>query len=174
MKRTVHWLTLSSILIAHLLSGVLNVMAGGDAVAPAANGIGIPEGYRDWRILAPSHRTDNNTLRVIVGNDDAIRAAREGRTNPWPDGAILGKIVWKDTTHEAWPAATVPGTFVHAEFMIKDHTKYADTGGWGFARWVGPEQKPYGKGPEFVRECFGCHLPVKNSDYVFTRPAAIP
>lgn len=174
MKRIVHFLGLASGLIALLLTGVLNVRAGGSAVAPAPNGLDIPEGYRDWRIIAPSHRTDNNTLRVIVGNEKAVSAAREGRTNPWPDGAILGKIVWKDAAHEAWPAATVPGSFVHAEFMVKDHTRYRDTGGWGFARWVGPEQKPYGQGPEFVQECFGCHLPVKNSDYVFTRPAVIP
>ena len=51
-------------------------------------------------------------MRVIVGNDLAIASARSGKTNPWPDGAILGKIVWKNTKHEAWPAATVPGKFL--------------------------------------------------------------
>jgi len=29
-----------------------------------------------------SHRTDNNTLRVILGNDAAIAAARQNRINP--------------------------------------------------------------------------------------------
>lgn len=143
-------------------------------VLPAPNGITMPEGYKNWRLIAPSHRTDNNTLRVVLGNDIAIEAARTGKTNPWPDGAILGKVVWKDKVHENWPAATVPGNLVHAEFMIKDSKKYSSTGGWGYARWLGMEQKPYGKDDSFEKECVGCHTPVKHNDYVFTHPAVMP
>ena len=143
-------------------------------VAPAPNGIMLPENYRDWRVIASSSRLDNNTLRVILGNDIAIQAARASNTNPWPNGTILGKMVWKNTTLKAWEKAVVPGEFVHAEFMFKDAKKWQDTGGWGFARWTGLDQKPYGKDAEFVNECFGCHTPVKNNDYVFTHPASIP
>ncbi len=144
------------------------------AVKPSPNGILLPKEYKNWRIIAPSHRTDNNTLRVILGNDTAINAARRGDTNPWPDGAVLAKIVWKDATHEKWPTAQIPGKFVHAEFMFKDSKKYTSTGGWGFARWKGLDQKPYGDDEDFVMECFGCHTPVKDNDYVFTRPAEMP
>ena len=141
---------------------------------PAPNGIELPKGYKDWRVIASSHRTDNNTLRVILGNDRAIEAARAGRTKPWPDGAILAKLVWKDRNDENWDAATVPGRFVHAEFMVKDAKKYGETGGWGFARWLGAEQKPYGEDADFVQECFGCHTPVESRDYVFTTPIKLP
>lgn len=144
------------------------------AVEPAPNGITLPEGYRDWRVIASSHRSDNNTLRMILGNDAAVEAARAGKTNPWPDGAILAKLVWKDQTHDRWPTATVPGEFVHAEFMFKDAGKYKDTGGWGFARWLGKQQTPYGKDAQFVQECFSCHTPMKDNDYVFTAPAPLP
>jgi len=144
------------------------------AVPAAPNGIELPAGYRDWRVLGVSHRTDNNTLRVILGNDAAVAAARAGQTRPWPDGAMLGKLVWKDATHEAWDKATVPGEFVHAEFMIKDAAQYPDTGGWGFARWKGLEQQPYGANAGFVQECFGCQTPMKDNDYVFTHPAVLP
>jgi len=143
-------------------------------VRPAPNGIKLPDHYKDWRIIGSSHRIDNNTLRIIFGNDIAIEAARAGKTNPWPDGAILGKTVWKDATLETWEKAVVPGTFVHAEFMIKDSGKWADTGGWGFARWKGRGQEPYGKDASFVQECFACHTPVKNNDYVFTHPIILP
>ena len=118
----------------------ITIANAGDKAAPAPNGIELPEGYKDWRVIASSHREDNNTLRVILGNDAAIEAARAGSTNPWPDGAILGKLVWKDASHAAWPKATVPGEFVHAEFMIKDSKAYPDTGGWGYARWKGLDQ----------------------------------
>jgi hypothetical protein len=141
---------------------------------PAPNGITMPEGYRDWKLIASSHRPDNNTMRVILGNETAVSAARKGRTNPWPEGAVLAKMVWKNVQHEKWPSATIPGEFVHVEFMIKNSRKYASTGGWGFARWKGMSQKPYGKDSSFVQECFGCHTPMKDNDYVFTRPAVLP
>ena len=143
-------------------------------VAPAPNGIKIPEGYKNWRLLSSSHRTDNNTLRVILGNDIAIEAARSGRTNPWPDGSIFAKLVWKETQHEKWPTAIVPGKFVHAEFMFKDAKKWPATGGWGFARWLGMEQQPYGKDADFVKECYGCHIPMQQNDYVYTHPSIMP
>lgn len=154
-----------------LIAAVAN--AGGKA-APAPNGIELPAGYRDWRVISMSHRTDNNTLRVILGNDAAIDAARQNRINPWPDGAILGKLVWKTTTDRHWDKATVPGEFVHAEFMIKDKSKYASTGGWGYARWKGLKQEPHGKDAGFAAECVACHTPVKGQDWVFTRPAVLP
>ena len=68
----------------------------------------------------------------------------------------------------------MPGRFVHAEFMVKDAKKYGETGGWGFARWLGAEQKPYGEDADFVQECFGCHTPVESRDYVFTTPIKLP
>jgi hypothetical protein len=144
------------------------------AVPPAPNGIELPAAYKDWRVIATSHREDNKTLRVILGNDRAIEAARAGNTTPWPDGSILGKLVWKDSSHEKWEKATIPGKFVHAEFMVKDSARFAETGGWGFARWKGLDQTPYGDDGSFVMECFNCHLPVKDNDYVFTHPAPIP
>ena len=143
-------------------------------VRPSPNGISMPEGYKSWRLIASSHRSDNNTMRVILGNDIAIKAARHKQTKPWPDGAILAKLVWKNSRLEKWPAAIVPGDFVHSEFMIKDSGKYPETGGWGFARWTGMKRKPYGKDAGFVQECFGCHTPVKDNDYVFTHPAIVP
>ncbi len=157
--------------------GLLSVVAGvavAGKVTPAPNGIEMPQGYKDWRVIGIADRTDNQTMRAILGNDAAVAAARRGRISPWPDGAILAKVAWKTTTHEHWNKATVPGEFVQVEFMIKNAKKYAATGGWGFARWKGLDQQPYGKDANFVQECFGCHTPVKGQDYVFTRPVVMP
>lgn len=143
-------------------------------VRPAPNGIEMPEGYKNWRLIASSHRSDNNTMRVILGNEMAIQATRYEQTNPWPDGTILAKLVWKNRNHKKWPTATIPGEFVHVEFMIKDSKKYSSTGGWGFARWKGMKREPYGNDASFVQECFDCHKPVKDNDYVFTAPAVLP
>ena len=148
--------------------------ATGAPMPAAPNGIQMPANYKNWKVIGTSHREDNQTLRVIVGNDAAIKAARAGKTNPWPEGSILGKLVWKDEIHPKWAKATVPGEFVHAEFMIKDSAKYQETGGWGFARWTGMDQAPYGKDNTFVQECLACHVQVKDNDSVFTRPAPLP
>ena len=58
--------------------------------------------------------------------------------------------------------------------MFKDSEKYKTTGGWGYAHWVGLDQKPYGNDEDFALECMGCHTPVKGNDWVFTTPAQMP
>jgi hypothetical protein len=142
------------------------------SAAPApSNGIAYPEGWQNWATIAVSHRTDNSTIRVILGNPIAVAAARSGTTNPWPDGSVLAKIVWKEKQLQSWLAGTTPGEFAHAEFMIKDTTKYAASHGWGWARWLGLEQTPFTQGPQ---SCISCHTPVKSHDWVFTEPAQFP
>ena len=159
------------LLVVPLIIGAsLTTLAADDLHGPS-NGISYPEGWQQWAPIAVSHRTDNNTLRVILGNSIAVEAARSGHTNPWPDGAVLGKVVWKDTELEYWQAATAPGEFVHAEFMFKDSATYSDTYGWGWARWVGMDQEPFNDG---MQVCIACHTPVKHRDWNFTDPAPFP
>ncbi|MBY5990906.1 cytochrome P460 family protein [Ferrimonas balearica] len=134
-----------------------------------ANGVAYPQGWQDWALVSVSHRTDNATMRVILGNDTAIEAIRAGQTNPWPEGSVLGKVVWKAVSLADWSSAQAPGTFVHAEFMFKGEGQ-ADTG-WRWARWVGEAQTPYQLSET---ECVACHSPVKGRDWVFTTPAPLP
>ena len=158
-------------IVSFLLLGMSLTAIALEPTVPPSNGIAYPDGWKNWATIAVSHRNDNNTMRVILGNDIAVTAARSGNTSPWPDGAILGKVVWKDSASEHWPAATTPGQFVHAEFMFKDSKQYADTHGWGWARWVGLEQAPFEDG---MQVCIACHTPVKDRDWVFTSPAQMP
>lgn len=143
-------------------------------VPPAPNGIEFPADYRDWQVISLSHRVDHKSMRAILGNDVAIAAARAGQTHPWPEGAVLGKIVWKEAPEKHWPTAIAPAEFIHAEFMYKDSEKWSDTDGWGYARWVGNDLAPYGKDAGFVQECVACHTPVKGQDWVYTVPALFP
>lgn len=149
-------------------------VAGPQKIPAVANGIELPQAYKDWKVINVSHRTDNQTLRLILGNPIAIQAARSGQINPWPEGSILGKVVWKDSEHPQWQAATVPDGLIHSEFMVKDSKKYAKTGGWGFARWKGMKQIPHGEEASFEQKCFSCHQAAKSTDWVFTQPALLP
>jgi len=138
-------------------------------------GIQLPEKYKDWRVISASHRTDNDSIRIILGNDIAIKASRSNQTNPWPNGTILGKLVWKQTAEKDWPTAIAPKEFIHAEFMYKDTKKYETNGtGWGWARWLGREQIPYGDENDLNQSCIACHTPVKGRDWVYTTPIQLP
>ena len=167
------YVRLAAVVFASTLTLTSLAMAD-NKVKPAPNGIHIPDNYRDWKLISVSHRTDHHSMRAILGNEIAIKAARAGETNPWPKGTILAKLVWKEAVDENWSAAIVPREFIHAEFMFKDANKYASTGGWGYARWLGKEQKPYGETADFAQECVGCHTPVKDRDWVFTHPVTLP
>jgi hypothetical protein len=160
-----------NIMLLSLFISASSIVNAVDELPAPSHAINYPAGWQDWSAIAASHRTDNNTIRVILGNEVAVKAARTDQTNPWPDGAILGKVVWKDTELENWKAATAPGDFVHAEFMFKDSKKYSETYGWGWARWVGLDQQPFNGGAQV---CISCHTPVKNRDWVFTDPAQFP
>jgi hypothetical protein len=149
------------------------VTAGAAEVPVAANGIAIYSDYLSWKVVAPSYREDKGQIRMITGNETAVTALRAG-IKPLPDGSVLAKVAWKAEKHPNFPVATVPGAFVQVEFMVKDAKKYKETGGWGFARFVGNELKPYGKDASFVGECFGCHIPVASNDYLYTKIVVVP
>lgn len=159
-----------------LLCWALLLIAGSICAADrpvAPNGISLYPDYMSWKVVAPSYREDKNQIRVITGNEIAISGLRAGK-KPLPDGSVLAKVAWKAEKHPNFLVATEPGDFVQVEFMVKDAKKYKDTGGWGFARFVGNDLKPYGKDAGFVNECFGCHLPVAGNDYLFTKIVKTP
>jgi len=164
MKRIMLLIVIS--LIAPVLMSAANT-----PVAP--NGIAYYPEYLTWKVIAPSYREDKDHIRIITGNEIAMAALLAGK-NPLPDGSVLAKTAWKAEKHPSFPDATVPGAFVQVEFMVKDAMKYKDTGGWGFARFVGNELKPYGKDAGFVNECFQCHVPVADNDYLFTNIVKTP
>ena len=112
-------------------------------------------------------------IRIITGNEITVEALLAG-TKPLPDDSMLAKVAWKAVKNPAFPVANEPGAFVQVEFIAKDAKKYKDTGDWGFARYVGNDLKPYGKDAVFVAECFGCHTPLANNDYLFTKIVKSP
>jgi hypothetical protein len=144
-----------------------------DQAAALSAEVTIPPGYRDWKLIAVAHEEGKlNDLRAILGNDIAIKAAREGKL-PFPDGTIIARLAW-----DYVPLEESSKAFGHAQsfvagspkngvqFMVKDSRKYASTGGWGFAEFDGG--KP---GGEAAHTCFSCHEIVKARDFVFNRYA---
>ena len=133
----------------------------------------IPPGYRDWRLISVSHEAGNlNSIGAILGNDVAIKAYREGKL-PYPDGTIIAALhygyVPSAENNKVFGQAQsfVPGAATNIQFMVKDSTKYAATGGWGFATFI--DGKPAAAAS--MTSCFPCHNQAKASDLVFTHYA---
>jgi hypothetical protein len=136
-------------------------------------------GYEDWQTIAVSHNGDK--LATILGNPamiEAYKAGIPGNGKPFPDGAKMAKIHWtveKDETQPGEPL--VPGALHDIDFMVKDSTKFADSGGWGYAQFdydtASGEFKPGDANSEPPQghdaKCgFACHTIVARKDYVFT------
>lgn len=138
------------------------------SIQPSPNGLQYIPNYRDWKAISTTDRFDNGTMRIIFGNEIAVKAIQKQHTNPWPDGTVFAKAAWKQEVHADGSIST--GEFIQVEFMVKDTKKYAQTKGWGWGRWKGNDLKPYGDHPDFDKECVECHQPMKNRDYVFTSP----
>lgn len=137
-------------------------------IPKALNGVEYMPDYKNWKVVTTSDRFDNNSLRVIFGNDIAIKAIAENHINPWPNGTVFAKVGWDKLTDTDGNVKT--GAFKQVEYMIKDDVKYKSTAGWGFARFKTPKMLPYGKTKLFATECVNCHRPMSNNDFVFTFP----
>ncbi len=113
-----------------------------------------------------------NDIRAILGNDVAIKAAREA-TLPYPDGAVIARLAWSyqplRESSEAFGRlqSFVARTPTNLQFMVKDFNKYASTGGWGFAQF--DDGKPAAEATQ--KSCFSCHETVNGRDFVFNRYA---
>jgi hypothetical protein len=133
----------------------------------------IPPGYRDWRLISVSHEAGSlNSIGAVLGNDVAIKAYREGKL-PYPDGTIIAALHYghapsaENNKVFGQAQSFVPGAPTNIQFMVKDSTKYAATGGWGFATFV--DGKPAAAAS--MKGCFPCHSQAKASDLVFTHYA---
>ncbi|HVW78284.1 MAG TPA: cytochrome P460 family protein [Alloacidobacterium sp.] len=122
----------------------------------------------NWKPISFTDRGDNNTFRFILGNEIAIDAAKSGNISPWPDGSRFAKIAWQREIGR--DGLLYPGKFVQVELMVKDAKGQQENEGWAWGRWRSLELKPYGKDATFVKECTGCHKPMKDDDYVYTMP----
>jgi Cytochrome P460 len=173
-----------------VLAGTMAVMASAsgqiDREATPIYGVRLPAGYRDWPLISVATvGAPVSDMRAKLGNEVAMKAFRAG-TLPFPDGTIIARLAWKQTTSEEnnralGPAAEkqlgpeaaqkllsqsfVAGPAINVQFMVKDSTKYASTRGWGFAQF--DDGKPADEAVH--KTCFACHSPAKDRDFVFTR-----
>ena len=136
------------------------------------------KGYETWQTVAISH--NDGIMALTVANQvmiDAYKAGFPGNGKPVPDGAKMAKIHWLPKKSEFFPDTSVPGAQHDVDLMVKDSTRFADSGGWGYAVFEydaatdtfrpgnGGDQPPQANDAKCG---FACHTIVKTRDYVFT------
>src|SRR5262245_2089468 len=136
------------------------------------------KGYEAWPLISMSRNA--KVVAVTVGNPvmiDAYRAGIPVNGKPVPDGAKMAKLHWAPKQNEFFPEATVPGTLLNVDFMVKDSKRFADSGGWGWAVFdYDPATDTFKPGtmagtPPQGNDAkcgFTCHTEAKKRDYVFT------
>lgn len=140
------------------------------AVVPVSpTGISYFSDYKNWKVISATNKYDATAIKVIYGNDIAVKAVQEGHTHPWPNGTKLAKVIWTERAADK-DGYVRPANFNNVQFMIKDDQKYKETEGWGFAKFIGLDLKPYGKTAAFATTCINCHRLATNNGFVFDFP----
>ena len=168
------------------LALVIMAMASGanaDDTAPFApnvsegGAISVPDNYRNemsfvgtWAIRAGDEEGSVEGFHNVYMDLSAILAFQQ--TGEFPDGAVIVKELLsaengsKTTGNVAW-AGDITGWFV----MIKDQTKrFPDNklwgNGWGWS-YFGADDPVNTTSTNFRRDCLGCHIPARQTDWIF-------
>jgi Cytochrome P460 len=136
-------------------------------------GVKLPEGYRDWRAISVAHEAGPlNDIRVVLGNDIAIKAYRDG-TRPFPDGTMIARLAYEHVpsaqNNEIFgqQQSFVAGAPTNVQISVKNSKRFASTGGWGYGQFEGGKPNP---SKALMKTCFACHTRLdKAEDFVFTR-----
>ena len=175
MKRGITIFALTVSLGALLAAASASYPSSDDAAGAAIAEGKLPAAYRDWRLISVAREEgDLDDIRAVLGNGAAIDAYRAGRRS-FPDRTVVARLAWSyESSEENNKSFGRKQSFVAGhpkngvQFMVKDATKYASTGGWLYAHF--DDGKPLRDAAQ-LRSCFQCHQAVNERDYVFTRYA---
>ena len=145
---------------------------------PAGAGAGTPypEGYRHWTFL---HSSMVPATFDAFGNKPCVKPCVAGifhfyandkamdglRTGTYPDGAIIAEEMLEWLSPASGSAKEGQRRLVGV--MVKDSSRYASTGGWGYGSF--DEGSRVDKLDAKKRDaCNQCHVSRKDEGYVFT------
>jgi hypothetical protein len=132
----------------------------------------IPDGFKHWYLVNSMLVTkEPNKFGLITGvyliyvNPTGLPGLKRGESAPYPDGTVfvddVREISLEDGAYQEGVRKAIP-------VMVKDSRKYASTGGWGFQAWAdGNPNKSIVT--HAATQCFVCHMPQKEHDFVFSR-----
>jgi hypothetical protein len=152
-----------------LLLATLALLVLGSFPAQPADDIQPPAEYRHWFHVntmivdkASPLFKDLGGMHNVYANLSAEEALKKGGS--YPDGAMFVTDLHDFTISDG---SYVEGDRKGLAVMVKDAAKYGPTGGWGFQFFLGGDgKKPFVT--DAASQCFACHTPRKDHDYVYS------
>ena len=129
--------------------------------------------YKDfptkWALVTIRFRKDTGEMRLTYANEIAMKTMNEASIN-YPDGAVFAKTGFFTGADPQFISSVVPKGLRRYQLMVKNKTKYATTGGWGYGLYD-PDGKTFPEDPKVTQDaCYACHTIVENRGDVFSQP----
>jgi hypothetical protein len=105
---------------------------------------------------------------------EAYKAGIPGGGRPFPDGSKIAKIAWQAVNSVEAPFdVKIPGAQTGIGCMVKDSTRFADGGGWGYAQFdYNADSGTFAPNTSMQKndaKCgVSCHSIVEAKNYIFT------
>jgi len=139
--------------------------------------VSYPDGYRTWTFLhsslvpggfsafskSPCVKPCTNGIFYFYANEEAMKGLRTGT---YADGAVIAEEMLEFRVGEKGVGGE--GHRVLTAVMVRDSSRYASTGGWGYGNFD-EDSKNSTLDAKAQQECHQCHIAVKDRGYVFTK-----
>jgi hypothetical protein len=152
-----------------LLTAMVGVLAIFPIAAQTGDGLKPPADYRRLFHVNTMVVDKPSPLFEALGGMHNVHVNSVGESALRKGGPYPNETVFLIDLHEfsVVDGAYVEGVLKGLAVMAKDSKKYAPTGGWGFQFWAqGDLKKPIVT--DAVKQCFECHQPKKDQDYVYS------
>jgi hypothetical protein len=127
-----------------------------------------PEGYRHWVHVKTGLIGPDSPMHATVGGFHHVYAnapaLRGYETRRFPEGSVL---VFDRLDVRTSGGATAEGPRLTVDVMVRDSTRFASTGGWGFERFRGDTRERI-VADKASTACFSCHAGKRDQGFVFS------
>ena len=135
---------------------------------PAQTAVSYPAGFREWvhvksGVLGAEFAMEpERGIHHVYANKIALAGLESGK---FEDGSIL---VYDLVSMSEKDGVGTEGARRRIDLMIKDSKRYADSGGWGFGRFMGDDHEHDVLTADVRKICAQCHGKQKAHDFVFS------
>jgi hypothetical protein len=70
-----------------------------------------------WKVITSSVARQNGTMSTLYGNDIALSHARTSPQTPYPPGAMVSKVTWRQQEDRHWFGGRIPAQVQSVEFV---------------------------------------------------------
>lgn len=149
-----------------------------ESVADAHGNLHVPSNYRKsydylgtWAIAADKG-AGSKQLHEVYASPGAVDGYK--KNGQFPDGTVLVKEVYETstapmTTGTVSRVETLKGWFIMvkaAKNPYPDSKLWGD--GWGWS-WIDAGQTSVSPTKDYKSECLGCHVPAKDTDWIYVQ-----